>query len=57
MSRVSNFPEIGWTDPRNLDFGRARLNRNNPPLFRRLFDDPQESKVVFESLGVGPIEL
>jgi hypothetical protein len=57
MSRVSNFPEIGWTDPRNLDFGRAGLNRSNPPLFRRLFDDPQESKVVFESLGVGPIEL
>ena len=39
------------------DLGRAGLNRSNPRLFRRLVDDPQESKVVFESLGVGPVEL
>ena len=43
--------------PRNHDLGNSGLNRNNPRLVRRLVDDPQESKVVFESLGVGPIEL
>jgi hypothetical protein len=30
------------------DLSRAGLNRSNPRLFHRLFDDPQESKVVFE---------